>query len=659
MARRLVVVESPAKARTISRLLGRGYLVRASLGHIRDLPENEFGVDTDNGFEPKYTLIPSRRRVVRALSTAANQAEEIYLATDMDREGEAIAWHIKETLGLPDQMCRRVTFTEITPSAIKRAFANPGRIDMKKVLAQQARRILDRIVGYRLSPLLWKKFMPGLSAGRVQSVALRLVVEREKEIRNFKPQHYWTLHVEVEVDGARFELDVVEGKEQRRFWDEKEAKRVQERLKSGVVEVRGFRREKENQRPMPPHITSTLQQEMSALHRMSPRETMRHAQALYEGLEVDERGRRGLITYHRTDSVRVAGVAVRSVRKLIPQIFGEEYLPEKPRRFRIGKRAQAAHEAIRPTMVALRPEEARRYLNDKQANLYEAVWRRFVASQMADALYEVTEVEAVSGEIQLHALRRRIIFDGFLRVYGRALPCHSELLPDLIPGQTLSVVSVRLERHQTEPPSRYSESTLVRKLEQEGIGRPSTYALIIHTLYQRRYLLRRGGRLFPTELGEKVTEILVERFPRIMDIGFTRWVEEELDHIEEGEKEWRGLLEEFWEAFSQELEEAQKVLEKVEKVCPQCGKALVLKCKGTGLFWGCSGYPSCRYRESSSLRPQPTDLKCEECGAPMLIRYGRYGPFLGCSSFPKCRNKKSIKHLYDSDGDEGDADDSD
>jgi len=648
MARRLVIVESPAKARTIGRFLGRGYLVRASLGHVRDLPENDFGVDTESGFQPRYILIPSRRRVVRALSAAARQADEVYLATDMDREGEAIAWHIREVLNLADEICHRVTFTEITPSAIKRAFASPGKIDMRKVLAQQARRILDRIVGYRLSPILWKRFMPGLSAGRVQSVALRLVVDREKEIRGFKPQNYWTVSVEVEADGETFEMEVVEGGERRRFWERGEAEKVKSLLEGGEVELREFRRGEETQRPLPPHITSTLQQEMASLHRMSPRETMRHAQALYEGLELGERGRRGLITYHRTDSVRVAGVAVRAVRKLIPELFGKEYLPEKARRYRVSKQAQAAHEAIRPTMVDMRPEEARKHLSTKQANLYEAVWRRFVASQMADARYEFTEAKGVSSGVELRAFRRVILFDGFLRVYGRALPCHSKLLPQLKPSQKLRVVGVRLEEHQTEPPPRYTESSLVRKLEQEGIGRPSTYAQIIHTLYQRKYVIRRGGRLFPTELGERVAEMLVERFPRVMDVGFTRWVEEELDRIEDGQKEWQELLEEFWAAFSQELKEAEEALNRVEKRCPECGRPLVLRCKGSGVFWGCSGYPSCRYRESNNPKAQPTELKCDKCGAQMVIRYGRYGPFLGCSAFPKCRNKKPLKHLTES-----------
>ncbi len=645
MGSRLVVVESPAKARTIGRFLGGGYVVRASLGHIRDLPENDFGVETDNGFKPKYVLIPTKKKVVRTLAAAAKDADAVYIATDMDREGEAIAWHIKEVLGLSDEVCRRVVFSEITPRAIKRAFASPSQIDMRKVLAQQARRILDRIVGYKLSPLLWERFSPGLSAGRVQSVALRLVVEREREIREFRPRRFWTLTVEVEAGEVRFEMDVVDGEEKRRFWKKKEAEEVAGLLKERLAEVVDYKKWRQGQRPFPPHITSTLQQEMASLHRMSPRETMRHAQALYEGVDVGERGRRGVITYHRTDSVRVAGVAVRAVRKFIPEVFGKEYLPQKARRFRVSRYAQAAHEAIRPTMVDLTPEEAFGYLNKQQALLYEAVWRRFVASQMADALYDVTEAAARCGDVELYALRRRMVFDGFLRVYGRALPSHDALLPQLKKGQKLRVVSVRMDEHETQPPSRYSEATLVRKLEQEGIGRPSTYATIIHTLYRRRYVVKRGGRLYPTELGEHVAKLLVERFPRVMDVGFTRWVEGELDRVEEGEKEWRGVLEEFWAAFSRELEEARETLSDGGRVCPKCGKPLILKKKGGGVFWGCSGYPSCRYRESAAPKPQPTDLKCEKCGAPMVIRYGRYGPFLACSAFPKCRNAKSLNHL--------------
>jgi len=655
MGGRLVVVESPAKARTIGRFLGSRYVVRASLGHIRDLPEDDFGVETDNGFKPKYVLIPAKRKVVRALAAAAKNADTVYIATDMDREGEAIAWHIKEVLGLSDEVCRRVVFSEITPQAIKRAFASPSQIDMRKVLAQQARRILDRIVGYKLSPLLWERFSPGLSAGRVQSVALRLVAEREKQIREFRPRRFWTITVEVEAANTRFEMDVVDGNEKRRFWNRKKAEDVARLLEASLAEVVEWKAWKQEQRPFPPHITSTLQQEMASLHRMSPQETMRHAQALYEGVDVGERGRRGVITYHRTDSVRVAGVAVRAVRKLIPALFGEEYLPQKSRRFKVSRYAQAAHEAIRPTMVDLTPDEAGRFLSKQQALLYEAVWRRFVASQMADALYDVTEATARCGDVELYALRRCIVFDGFLRVYGRALPSHDTLLPQLNTGEKLRVLSVRIDEHQTQPPSRYTEATLVRKLEQEGIGRPSTYATIIHTLYRRRYVVKRGGRLYPTELGEHVARLLVERFPRVMDVGFTRWVEGELDRIEEGEKEWRGLLEEFWAAFSRELEEARERLSQNRRLCPQCGKPLVLKKKGSGVFWGCSGYPSCRYRESAAPQPQPTNLKCQKCGSPMVIRYGRYGPFLACSAFPKCRNTQSLNHLNEqeetSDGD--------
>ena len=649
MAQKVVIVESPAKARTINRFLGDGWRVCASVGHVRDLPKREFGVDTEDGFRPKYVLIPGRRKTVAFLKKAVKDAEAVYLATDMDREGEAIAWHIKETLKIPDDKCFRVTFTEITSRAIKNAFASPGEISMSKVFAQQARRILDRIVGYRLSPFLWKRFFPGLSAGRVQSVALRLVVEREREIGEFESRLYWLVHARIETPkGESFDADVVnEDGKALRFESETEALEVAEKLRGATAQVTGFERKEREQTPFPPHTTATLQREMAASRNMSPSETMRHAQSLYEGVETGGRGRRGLITYHRTDSVRVAEPALAAARRHLKEVFGERYLPARARRFKIAPGAQAAHEAIRPTDVSLTPEEAKKHLKKRQALVYEAVWRRFVASQTALPLYEETTLNMTCEGRLLRAFRRTLAFDGYLKIYGRPLSTDDSLLPEAAPGDALGIAGTEVEQRQTEPPPRYTESSLVKTLEKEGIGRPSTYAGIIETLYDRRYMLKRKARLYSTELGERVARLLVDCFPNVMDVGFTRKVEERLDRIEGGEEDWRGVLHEFNRTFEAELEAAVKKPAAAERKCPECGRPLLLRYSRGKPFWGCSGYDekdengerACRYRESVGKKKPVirTGRKCERCGSELLIRWGRFGPFLACSGFPKCR----------------------
>jgi len=661
-----VIVESPAKARTINRFLGEDYKVLASVGHIRDLPAKEFGVKIENGFEPHYIIVPKRRKTVALLKKAANSAEEVYLATDMDREGEAIAWHLKEALALADDKTYRVTFNEITAQAIKKAFDSPGALSIAKVNAQQARRILDRIVGYKLSPLLWDWFsIRNLSAGRVQSVALRLIVEREKEIRAFIPRKYWTATVMVETPkGERFEMRLSKLKEKdgaknAEFDSEGSAREVVAPLVGKKLNIVEKERKKHEVYPYPPFITSTMQQEMASVHRMSPTETMRNAQALYEGIELDEGKRKGLITYHRTDSVRVSFGAVSMVRSFIEKNFAPEYLPEKPLFYKTKSGAQAAHEAIRPTDVFLIPDEVKRFLSKRQFPLYDAIWRRFVASQMAPASYEEDEAKATYENLEFEAERRILLFDGYLKLYGKPLECDDALLPDLSVGDTVTVVDFTIKENQTEPPPRYTESSLVKKLESEEIGRPSTYATIVHTLYERKYVIKRGTQLYPTELGEKVTEHLVDIFPSVMDVGFTREVEAQLDLIEEEKKDWRQLLDEFYKRFAAELESVkEKDINIISgRKCPNCGRELVLKYKQGDAFYACPGYTErdengnrlCSYTEPVSGKKEKkieeTDLICEKCGARMVIREGKFGKFVACSAFPKCKNAKSLSVL--------------
>jgi len=657
LGKKLVIVESPAKARTINRFLGDEFEVRASVGHIRDLPEREFGVDIDGGFIPRYVILPKRRRTLSVLRKAAESAEDIYLATDMDREGESIAWHLKEALKLPESRVHRIVFNEITPKAIKDAFAHPGKISMEKVNAQQARRILDRIIGYRISPLICDWFMrKDLSAGRVQSVALRLIVEREREIEEFEPRKFWTVVVTVRTDdGDEFEMRLkTEDGEDAEFGTEEEAKETASSLKGRKLTVSSYERKERSVYPFPPHITSSLQQEMSALHRMSPHQTMRNAQALYEGVEIGEGKRKGLITYHRTDSVRVSQMALGAVRNFIRENFAEEYLPPRANFFRVRRGAEGAHEAIRPTDVRLTPEEVAEFLDKGQRRLYEAVWRRFVASQLSPARYEEDEAEATLNDFLFSAKRRVLLFDGYLKLYGKKLSCDERLLPELNVGDRLLVVGVEVEEHQTTPPQRFTESTLIRKLEKEGIGRPSTYATIVHTLYKRRYVVKRGNGLRPTDLGRSVAERLIKAFPNIMDVGFTRNIEEQLDAVEESKKEWRSLLDEFYATFKKELEEASKrSVQNSERRCPRCGTVLVVKYKKGEAFYACPRYgekDGCSYTEPLSGRREKkpieeTDIVCEKCGSKMVVREGRYGKFIACSAFPKCRNTMNYSVL--------------
>jgi len=704
----VVIVESPAKARTISRFLGAGYYVAASMGHVRDLPSSKMGIDPSKGFEASYRVIPTRRKVVKELLEQVKKAEFVYLAPDPDREGEAIAWHLKEALKVSDAKCRRVTFHEITRRAIEAAFAETTQIDMDKVNAQQARRFLDRLVGYELSPLLWRKVAKGLSAGRVQSVAVRLIVEREREIQAFKPEEFWRLTATLAPEGKgkkkadRFQAELAR-------LDDKKAKVANEEQARGLVEElhgAGYSVSKLDEKtrrdaPPPPFITSTLQQQASIQLRYSAKRTMRLAQQLYEGVDSGADGG-GLITYMRTDSVHVADEAVQACRAFI----GETYagcLPEEPRRYKAGKRAQEAHEAVRPTSMENTPERMKEILNRDQTRLYELIWKRFVASQMKPAEWAVTDVEVTAGRAVFKTQGKRLLFDGHLRVGATKAQHKDELLPELADGAPLDLVELEPTQHFTQPPPRYSEATLVKTLEKEGIGRPSTYAPIITAIQDRGYVAQQDRRFNATELGMLVTDLLVEHFAKVMDVTFTSRMEEDLDQVEEGNRDWRAVLEEFYAPFKQDLDAAQEQMAQVKnepeptgKTCPLCKAGLVVRWSKHGKFFGCSKYPECQYTQPADengeapepvksdqacptcgkpmiskparggvryvctgapdcltvMKPDKDDklfvaaerspYECEKCGSPMLYRTGSRGKFLACSGFPKCRNTKSV-----------------
>jgi len=651
MADKLVIVESPTKARTISRYLGKGYEVRASGGHVRDLPEDEFGVDVERDFEPTYAILPGRRRIVSSLKKSSREASVVYLAPDPDREGEAIAWHLVHALELPGEKVQRATFHEITREAVREAFVSPRGLDMDLVNAQQARRILDRIVGYELSPLISRKIVRGLSAGRVQSVALRLIVEREREIAAFEPEEYWEIVAKLsrEVGGAQFEarLEKVDG-EDVAIPNQEVATQLVQRLQRETFRVRSVAKRTTRSRPSPPFITSTLQQAAGSRLGMTTAQTMRVAQQLYEGVEIQGQNE-GLITYMRTDSTRVAERALEAVRNLISGTYGSKYLPSRPNTFKSPAGAQAAHEAIRPTDPARTPESLRGHLSERQWGLYELIWRRFVASQMKPAVYDVTNVEIETESGLFIARGRRMVFDGYTLVMPPEKGAEGDqLLPELREGESLQLRELVPSQHFTQPPPRYTEASLVRELERRGIGRPSTYAPTISTLLRRSYVRRRRRALVPTDLGCAVTEKLVAHFPREVDYGFTKDLEAELDRIEEGKADWRVTLRRFYKRFSRDLERAQTNMTSVaespaerESVCEKCGRKMVVRFSRQGdRFLGCSGFPECDHTVAlGAAAGEETEHACPKCGAPMLLKRGRNGrPYLACSAYPKCRN---------------------
>lgn len=675
----LVVVESPAKAKTIGKYLGRGYRVRATVGHVMDLPEKKIGIDVDGDFKPEYVVIEGKEKVVSELQAAAKDAKAILLATDPDREGEAIAWHVAgqlRTKGKGGPPIKRVLFHEITKDAIRKAVDQPRDIDTHKVDAQQARRVLDRLVGYKASPLLWQTVKKGLSAGRVQTVALRLIVEREREIRAFKPDEYWTIGADLVKDGQAFtaRLFETEGKKPV-IPDERTATGIVADVVAaakaagsakgalGLFPVKDVAKRTRRKNPAEPFTTSTMQQEAAKKLGFGSKRTMSLAQGLYEGVELGSEGAVGLITYMRTDSTRVSEGAAGQARDVLRGMFGPELLADGPRLF--GKanaaNAQDAHEAVRPTDPARTPESVARFLKPDQLKLYQLVWQRFMASQMAAAIFDTTTVDFTLGRHVFRATGSVLKFQGFLALYreareegeGKALE-DEQSLPVIEAGEKIPATAVTPTQHFTEPPPRYSEASLVKALEKEGIGRPSTYASIISTLADRRYVELQQRRFFPTQLGETVEVVMVKQFPREFDVKFTSAMEAELDDVESGKRGWTKVLGEFWKPFAKSLKEvnvggliaAAHDLSRFEaERCPECGGKLVPKGGFFGPFIACEHHPkACKYTRPLKDRvpPKETPYKCHECGAPMYERQGRSGPFLGCSTFPKCRGTRSM-----------------
>jgi DNA topoisomerase-1 len=674
MAKNLLIVESPAKTKTLKKFLGRNYAVEASLGHIRDLVKKgkDFGIGEN--YEPRYEVLAAKKDVVKKLRDAAKNADTVYLAPDPDREGEAIAWHIAEVLKKDPATVRRVTFNEITKGAVLKALENPGLIDLRKVDAQQARRILDRMMGFRLSPLLWEKIKQGLSAGRVQSVALKMVCERQGEIDAFQSEEYWLLGADLKADqpppfAAR--LHKIEGRKAE-VGNGEDAARIVRDLQSGRFVVGKVEKKESKQRPSPPFITSRLQQEAARRFGFSVKRTMSLAQGLYEGRDIGDRGSVGLITYMRTDSTRVAEEALEAVRYVIAATYGQGTLPEKPNRYQSKKGAQDAHEAIRPTTFDLPPDAAKDFLSADEAKLYKLIWDRFIASQMLPAVFDVTQVDVENGIYVLRATGRIMRSPGFLAVYREAPDedapvdrsdtgaetAEGGLLPPLREGQALDLQQVTSEQKFTQPPAQFSEATLVKALEENGIGRPSTYATILSTLTDRSYVDKVEARFRPTPLGKIVNEMLQKGFHDIINEGYTAALEEQLDRIEDGEIDWRGALREFDDKFTRDLETAGEQMPNVKKdgipldeTCPLDGAPLVMRFGRYGAFIACSNYPECKYSRNvedpnaeaavpagGEAAAEEEIPPCEKCGKPMAIRRSRFGVFYGCTGYPECKN---------------------
>ncbi|MEP7327432.1 MAG: type I DNA topoisomerase [Gemmatimonadota bacterium] len=659
----LVIVESPTKAKTIGKYLGRGFDVKATVGHVRDLPTRELGVDVDKNFEPKYVTIKGKTKTLADIKKAAKGASQIFLATDPDREGEAIAWHVAGQLDTRAPI-HRVLFEEITKTGVERAMANPQKIDDKKVDAQQARRILDRLVGYKASPILWKSIRTGLSAGRVQTVALRLIVEREREIRAFTAVEYWSIEAMCAKNGQEFEagLHKIDGHKPQ-LHNQAEADQVVKDLKKVPFVVSKVEKKQRKKRPGAPFTTSTIQQEAAKKLGFSSRRTMRTAQDLYEGIDVGEEGPVGLITYMRTDSVRVSPEAITAVRDLIGTQYGKDYLPEAPNTYTSkAARVQDAHEAIRPSDVRRRPDQVEKYLEPDQFRLYQLIWQRFVASQMMPAVYDMTIVDFDLGRYLVRASGSVMIFNGYHVLYtegreaeeGRSVDDLSPI-PPLAVGDQVEVRSITPNQHFTEPPPRFSEASLVKELERLGIGRPSTYSAIISTLTAREYVRNEQRRFFPTELGETVEKVMISKFPEIFNVEFTSLMEGELDRIESSELDWHQVLHNFYGPFLKALEavdinalvmEAHGLQDLAKEKCPKCGSAIELKSGRFGPYLACINYKkTCDYAQSLKKQKtpdKPSDEKCQLCGSPMVIKTGRFGEFLACTTYPKCKGTRSI-----------------
>ena len=675
MPKSLVIVESPAKAKTIEKILGKDYIVESSVGHIRDLPKKELGVDLENAFAPKYVLIRGKGKVVKLLQSEARKVDNIYLAADPDREGEAICWHLAEELKRAKKPIYRITYNEITKNAILEAIKDPGEIDMALVDAQQARRVLDRLVGYQICPILWRSVKPGLSAGRVQSVAVRLICEREAEIEAFKPEEYWTLtatltpaELEHPFPAKLHKIGTKKGEINNYGFriDEARANELAADAKTHTYLVEKVQKRERKQNPVPPFITSTLQQEASRKLRFVAKRTMLVAQQLYEGLEIRGEGSIGLITYMRTDSTRVAQEALQAARTYIETTYGGEYLPNRAVNYRSKKGAQDAHEAIRPTVPLRTPAALKPYLNDEQYRLYELIWMRFIASQMNPTILDATTIDVKAGPYLFRATGSVVKFDGFRRIYreGKDDPIanapeseeENVSLPIVKEGDALDLRKLEPKQHFTQPPPRYNEATLVKMLEAKEIGRPSTYASILSTI-TKEYIVKERGRLLPTDVGRLVNELLIHGFPTIVDVEFTAKMEDQLDTIADGKVEWAETLEQFYPSFQTALQEAPDKMyearkameEQSDEKCEKCGGNMIVKWGRYGRFLGCANYPECQNikrltaDDTPTAEPEPTDTACDKCGEPMVIRVSRAGAkFLSCSGYPKCKNAKPV-----------------
>ncbi|MFN2441712.1 MAG: type I DNA topoisomerase [Thermoanaerobaculia bacterium] len=676
MAKNLVIVESPAKAKTINKFIGKDYTVKASVGHIRDLPKSTLGIDEET-FDPTYEVLEGKEKVVAELRAAAKNAENIFIASDPDREGEAIGWHVATLLGQDASKVRRILFHEITKNAVKKAIEQPGTIDMNKVNAQQARRVLDRLVGYKLSPLLWDKVRRGLSAGRVQSVAMKMIVDREDEIRAFKPVEYWTIAARLQADAPPpfvAKLTKVDEKKAE-VPNEEEARRIEAILRSGDYVVEKIARKEKKQSPPAPFITSRLQQEAYRRFRFPVKRTMQIAQGLYEGKDIGDLGHVGLITYMRTDSTRVSDEALGEVRAYIESKYGPAILPERANVYKAKKAAQEGHEAIRPTSTDLDPESVRPFLTKDEFNLYKMIFERFVGSQMKPALFDVTDVDIKSGPVTLRASGEVLKFPGFLSVFkddeeleeaeADAVQSGGKLLPAMNEGDRLELLGLDTRQNFTQPPPRYTEATLVKALEENGIGRPSTYGSILQTIQTRDYTYKDEEKRFrPSELGMLVTKKLRESFADIIDEKYTARMEEELDEIEEGRIDWKKSLSAFSKKFNKDLEKAKKEMVQVkgegvktDEVCENCGAPMVIKFGRFGEFMACSNYPECKTtkeiaKEGSAAAATDEGLVCDKCGKPMALKRSRFGQFWACTGYPECKNTKDPKLLKVDVGDE-------
>jgi DNA topoisomerase-1 len=672
MGKSLVIVESPAKARTINKYLGSNYLVKASMGHVLDLPKKDLGVDLAHNFKPTYITIPGRKAIIAELKSAAAKSDAIYLAADPDREGEAICAHLRELLNGKKRKFFRVLFNEITRDAIREAFKIPGEIDSKLVDAQQARRILDRLVGYQVSPLLWDKVKRGISAGRVQTVALRLIVEREREIQAFQKKEYWTISARVEgKNPPPFDARLVkfQGKDLE-IPDQATADRIVNAIKAANLVVESVTTTEKRKYPVPPFITSKLQQEAARKLHFTVKKTMMLAQRLYEGLEIGDEGSVGLITYMRTDSTRLAEGALSAVRGYILMTFGKDYLPPAPIHYKSKKGAQDAHEAIRPTDATRNPDSIKKYLSPDEFRLYKLIWQRFVASQMTPAVFDQTTIDISAGDYLLRATGSVEKFNGFRAVYEEGKDEKAEMeedeelklrLPQVEQGEKLKLRKILPEQHFTEPPPRFNEATLVKALEEKGIGRPSTYATILSIIQNREYVEKLQGRFYPSELGMVVSDLLVKNFSDIFEVAYTARMEEELDEVEEGKLTWTEALNEFYKKFKKDLRIAEREMDDIkgegiptEVKCEKCGKPMVIRLGRNGQFLSCTGYPECdgtsdlppelaaKYSSAGPPAPELPEQTCEKCGKPMAVKRGRFGFFLACTGYPECRNTKKI-----------------